>query len=184
MRLIDTINRQTLNSVTSGMNQLNRMTDGDVEYKSVQFRYPSRRNVKVLDNFDFKLERGKTVAFVGPSGCGKSTVYQLLLKYYHPTEGVIKLNGINLESIDDHQLRSLFAIVNQEPNLFSCSIRDNITYGFSVDDGQFTEEELTMKMIRAAIDANVHDFIKSLPDGYDTPVGDRGSQLSGNIKLI
>jgi ABC-type multidrug transport system fused ATPase/permease subunit len=121
------------------------------------------------------IPAGKTIAFVGPSGQGKSTIVKLLERFYDPVEGSLSLDGCDIKDINVRYLRSLIGYVGQEPSLFATSIANNICYG---------KPGCTQKEIEAAaVQANAHDFISQLPDGYDTQVGDRGSQLSGGQKV-
>ena len=120
------------------------------------------------------IPAGKTTALVGPSGGGKSSIVKQILRYYDPSGGSISLDGTNLKDINVKYLRSLIGYVGQEPTLFATTIARNIKYG---------NPDATMEDIeRAAKQANAHDFISSLPDGYETQVGDKGSQLSGGQK--
>ncbi|VVC36193.1 Hypothetical protein CINCED_3A013935 [Cinara cedri] len=147
---------------------------GKINVKNVDFRYPSRPETKVLDNLNLTIEPGQTVALVGSSGAGKSTIVGLLLRFYDPEAGEIYLDSTKLSSLNVHWLRDQIGIVSQEPILFGVSIADNIRYGRE----DITNEEL----IGAAVQASAHDFIKELPNGYNTYVGDRGCQLSGGQK--
>ena len=117
----------------------------------------------------------QTVALVGESGSGKSTVIALLERFYNPDSGTISLDGVEIKSLNINWLRDQTGLVSQEPVLFNDTIRANIAYG---KDGEVTEEEL----IAAAKASNAHEFISSLPQGYDTTVGERGIQLSGGQK--
>ena len=147
---------------------------GTVRFRNVSFAYPTRPDNPVFNNFNLEIKAGTTVALVGPSGGGKSTTVGLVERFYDPQHGTISLNGIDLKLINVHYLRSVIGYVGQEPTLFATTIAGNIRYG---------KPTATMDEIReAAIMANAHDFIMSLPDGYDTQVGDKGSQLSGGQK--
>ncbi|XP_012529625.2 multidrug resistance protein homolog 49 isoform X2 [Monomorium pharaonis] len=147
---------------------------GEIEFKNVAFRYPARKDVQVLTALNLKINRGETVALVGESGCGKSTCLQLVQRLYDPLDGQVLLDGVDVSSLNVHWLRSHIGLVGQEPVLFDTTIRENIRYG----NDRITEEE----MIKAAKEANAHDFISKLPEGYDSPVGERGSQMSGGQK--
>lgn len=147
---------------------------GDIEFNDVSFRYPTRTGVDVYDGLNLSIKAGTTVAICGPSGGGKSTLIQLLERFYDPTSGSITLDGIDLRDLNVKWLRMQIGLVSQEPKLFALSIIDNIRIG---------RPDATMEEIEdAARKANAHDFIKSFPDGYDTMVGDEGSQLSGGQK--
>lgn len=119
---------------------------------------------------------GKTVALVGSSGCGKSTIIQLLERYYDPLMGKLSIDGTDTKEIDLKLLRSQIGIVSQEPNLFDRTIAENIAYGANGRDVNLDE------IIEAAQAANIHNFITSLPLGYETRLGTKGTQLSGGQK--
>jgi ATP-binding cassette, subfamily B (MDR/TAP), member 1 len=147
---------------------------GRIRFQDVVFSYPTRPRENVLKGLTTGIEPGQTVAFVGPSGSGKSTVVALLERFYDPHSGSIELDGINLKDINVAHLRSTMGYVGQEPTLFATSIRANIQYGNP--DASFEDIQEAARL------ANAHDFIESFPDGYDTQVGDKGSQLSGGQK--
>lgn len=147
---------------------------GEIEFRNVHFSYPSRAEMTVLDNFNLKIEAGSKVALVGPSGAGKSSVLALLLRFYDVKEGDVLIDGKNIKDYNLRQLRAQIGLVQQEPPLFSCSIRDNIRYG--------NEGASEAEIIQASIDANIHEVISNLPSGYDTSVGEKGCQLSGGQK--
>jgi len=140
----------------------------EVRYEQVGFSY--RDGQPVLQNINFTLPKGKTIALVGPSGGGKSTIADLLCRFYDTKEGAILIDGLNLKDISVHSLREQLGIVSQEAILFNDTIFNNITFGFSAS----LEE-----VMQAAKVANAHDFIMQLPAQYDTIIGERGSQLSG-----
>ncbi|CAJ0931784.1 unnamed protein product, partial [Mesorhabditis belari] len=148
--------------------------NGDVDFDRLYFSYPVRKQHMVLNGIQIKIPRGKTVALVGPSGCGKSTSIQMIERYYDPIGGRLLFDGIDCREINLQHLRSQISLVGQEPILFNYSIRENIAYGVNAA----TEEEV----IAAAKLANAHDFISKLPAGYNTVVGEKGSQLSGGQK--
>nr|CDJ81059.1 unnamed protein product [Haemonchus contortus] len=148
---------------------------GAITFKNVKFSYPERPQIEVLKGLSFTAKPGETLALVGPSGCGKSTVVSLIERFYDVKAGQVLLDSHDLRSLNPYHTRSQIAIVSQEPILFDCSIADNIVYGMEVRPSQ-TEIE------NAARKANIHTFIKGLPDGYETGVGDKGTQLSGGQK--
>jgi ATP-binding cassette subfamily B (MDR/TAP) protein 1 len=148
---------------------------GDIDFRHVSFKYPSRPDVQIFSDFTLHIPSGKTVALVGESGSGKSTVISLLERFYNPDSGTISLDGVEIKSLKLNWLRDQMGLVGQEPVLFNDTIRANIAYG---KHGEVTEEEL----IKVAKAANAHEFISSLPQGYDTTVGERGVQLSGGQK--
>ena len=144
---------------------------GDIEMQHVRFAYPSRSDVTVLHDFDFKARAGHRIALVGPSGSGKSTVVSLLFRFYDPSEGTILFDGQPIADMQLHSLRRNLALVPQEVLLFGGSIRENIAYG----KPGATDDEIRS----AAQQANAAQFIDTLPEGYATLVGERGTQLSG-----
>ncbi|CAJ0585224.1 unnamed protein product, partial [Mesorhabditis spiculigera] len=148
---------------------------GNISLENLHFSYPTRRQIRILQGLTLKIKPGQTVAFVGHSGCGKSTVLSLLERFYDPLYGQICLDGTPINQYSLPSLRSQVGIVSQEPTLFDCTIRDNIVYGM---DRQASQEEIE----DAARLANAYDFITGLPQGFDTPVGERGTQLSGGQK--
>ncbi|CAB3405728.1 unnamed protein product [Caenorhabditis bovis] len=149
---------------------------GNVIFKNVRFAYPERKEVEILKGLSFSVKPGQTLALVGPSGCGKSTVVALLERFYDPLSGEIYLDGSEIRTLNPEFTRSQIAIVSQEPTLFDCSIAENIAYG--LESGQVNLKDVE----EAAKLANIHNFIVSLPQGYETRVGDRGTQLSGGQK--
>jgi len=136
--------------------------------RDVSFSYGAE---PVLSGVSLEIEKGEVVAFVGPSGAGKSTLADLVLRLYDPLEGSISIDGRDLRTLRQAPYRRLFGVVSQEALLFNATIRENIAYGRD----EVSEEDI----VRAALIANAHDFIVTLPDGYDTAVGDRGTRLSG-----
>uniref|UniRef100_A0A453FAA4 Uncharacterized protein n=1 Tax=Aegilops tauschii subsp. strangulata TaxID=200361 RepID=A0A453FAA4_AEGTS len=148
---------------------------GNIDFQHVSFKYPTRPDIQIFSDFTLHIPSGKTVALVGESGSGKSTVIGLLERFYNPDSGTISLDGVEIKSLNINWLRDQTGLVSQEPVLFNDTIRANIAYG---KDGEVTEEEL----IAAAKASNAHEFISSLPQGYDTTVGERGIQLSGGQK--
>ncbi|RKO96107.1 P-loop containing nucleoside triphosphate hydrolase protein, partial [Caulochytrium protostelioides] len=150
---------------------------GHVRFENVHFEYPSRPGVPVLRGITLDAAPGQFIALVGASGCGKSTTIQLAERFYDPTQGRITIDGTDLRDMHLHDLRSFVSLVSQEPSLYNMSIRDNITLGFPPNQTPSTEQ-----IERAAKDANIHDFIASLPQGYDTPLANKGLGLSGGQK--
>uniref|UniRef100_A0A8B9VW99 Bile salt export pump n=1 Tax=Anas zonorhyncha TaxID=75864 RepID=A0A8B9VW99_9AVES len=147
---------------------------GEIEFHNVTFHYPSRPDVKILDNINMVIKAGETTAFVGASGAGKSTTIQLIQRFYDPTDGMITLDGHDIRSLNIQWLRSQIGIVEQEPVLFATTIAENIRYG---------RDEATMDdIIKAAKQANAYRFIMDLPQQFDTHVGEGGSQMSGGQK--
>ena len=146
---------------------------GEVEYKNVSFHY-SDDDTLVLSDVSFRIDAGKSIALVGPSGSGKTTICSLLPRFYDVTGGSIRIDGKDIRSLSLESLRNNIGLVQQDVYLFCGSIKDNISYG---KPGASIEE-----IIDAAKKANIHDFIMSLPDGYDSYVGERGTRLSGGQK--
>ncbi|NXK58150.1 ABCBB protein, partial [Sylvietta virens] len=147
---------------------------GEIEFHNVTFNYPSRPDVKILDNLNMVIKAGETTAFVGASGAGKSTTIQLIQRFYDPTDGMITLDGHDIRSLNIQWLRSQIGIVEQEPVLFATTIAENIRYG---------RDDATMEdIIKAAKQANAYNFIMDLPQQFDTHVGEGGSQMSGGQK--
>ncbi|KAH0660368.1 hypothetical protein KY289_029116 [Solanum tuberosum] len=148
---------------------------GDIELRHVSFKYPTRPDVQILRDLCLTIRSGQTVALVGESGCGKSTVISLLQRFYDPDSGQISLDGIEIQKFQVKWLRQQMGLVSQEPVLFNDTIRANIAYG---KEGNAIEAEV----LAAAELANAHKFISGLQQGYDTTVGERGTQLSGGQK--
>lgn len=143
---------------------------GNVTFSNVSFSYPTQPDVPILHDMSFTLTPGSCVAIVGPSGSGKSTIAALLQRLYEPTSGKIMLGKHPLSSADVKWLRNHIAVVSQSANLFDATVAENISYGSDVPIGE---------VHRAAKAANIHDFIVSLPDGYDTNLGENASLISG-----
>lgn len=143
--------------------------DGQFSFRHISFSYQSGK--KVLSDVGFEILPGDRVGIIGSTGSGKSTLLSLLSRFYDPTEGQIVLDGEDIRNISLKNYRSIFSFVLQEPVLFSTSIAENIAYGRPDADRK--------QIIEAAKNANAHEFIMKFPDGYDTPVGERGMQLSG-----
>ncbi|KAM6589468.1 hypothetical protein CsatA_012073 [Cannabis sativa] len=147
---------------------------GNIEFRDVEFSYPSRPDTPILQGFNLKVKSSKMVGLVGGSGSGKSTIISLLERFYDPIRGHIFLDGNKLKTLEIKWLRSQMGLVNQEPILFATSIKENILFG---KEGASMED-----VINAAKDANAHEFIVKLPERYDTQVGQFGVQLSGGQK--
>ncbi|MBV8393236.1 MAG: ATP-binding cassette domain-containing protein [Alphaproteobacteria bacterium] len=144
---------------------------GAIAFEAVSFRYPTRPESLALHDFDLAVTPGETVAIVGPSGAGKTTVFNLLLRFYDPEAGAIRLDGVDLRDLRLADLRRSLAIVPQEPVLFTATVADNIRYG---------RPEASDTEVRAAAEAaSALGFIETLPDGFGTHLGARGVRLSG-----
>jgi ATP-binding cassette subfamily B protein len=144
---------------------------GEVSMSAVQFAYPGRPDLPALRGFSLTVRPGETVALVGPSGAGKSTVFRLLLRFYDPQAGVVSVDGVDVRAADPVAVRSRFAWVSQEAPLFSGSASENIRFGRDTA----TDEEVHA----AAEEAQALGFVEALPEGFDTPLGERGKSLSG-----
>ncbi len=144
---------------------------GTVVFEDVHFAYPTRAEQRALHGLSFTVAPGERVAIVGPSGAGKSTILQLLLRFYDPQSGTIRVDGVPITEADPFALRARMALVPQEPTIFAASVLDNIRYGRP----EASEEEVR----RAAELASAHGFVQALPQGYDTLIGERGVTLSG-----
>jgi ATP-binding cassette subfamily B (MDR/TAP) protein 1 len=149
--------------------------DGHIELKNVTFAYPARPNIHVMKNFTLDIRKGQHVALVGESGSGKSTITALIERFYDPIEGQVFIDGTDIRELDPVWLHKHVAIVTQEPQLFATTIRNNITYAM---DHTVPIE----KIHEAAKAANCFDFIQTLPNGFDTMIGERGVSMSGGQK--
>jgi ATP-binding cassette subfamily B protein len=143
----------------------------EVAFEAVRFAYPARPEADVLDGVTFRVKPGEKVAIVGPSGAGKSTIFHLILRFYDPKSGAVTFDGVRLPDADPAELRRHIALVPQDVAIFGMSVRDNIRFGRpGASDAEIE---------RAAEDAAADKFIRALPQGYDTPAGERGVTLSG-----
>ncbi len=143
---------------------------GAVALERVTFRYPARPETAALDDVSFAVEPGETVALVGPSGAGKTTVFQLLLRFFDPQSGCLRLDGVDIASVDPAALRARIAVVPQDPAIFSASAWENIRYG---------RPEASDADVRRAVSAAAADFLFALPEGLGTFLGEKGVRLSG-----
>jgi len=144
---------------------------GALAFENVTFRYPTRPEVSTLEHFDLNVAPGETLAVVGPSGAGKSTLFQLIQRFYDPDAGMVRLDGVDLKAADPADIRERIAFVPQETVIFAASARDNLRYGrWEASDDQ---------LWAAAEAANAAEFLKKLPDGLDTYLGESGARLSG-----
>ncbi len=145
---------------------------GDIKFKNVSFGYENKR--RILNDLSFSIEAGKTIAFVGPSGAGKTTICSLIPRFYDVLNGAITIDGIDIRNMTKESLRSNIGIVQQDVFLFTGTLKENIAYGKL----NATDEEIE----EAARKAHLTDLIASLPDGYETQIGERGLKLSGGQK--
>lgn len=144
---------------------------GEVRFEGVTFHYPSRPDAPALKDFSLTVKAGERLALVGPSGAGKTTVFQLLLRYYDPQQGLLRLDGVNLTMTDPLAVRSRIALVPQDPVIFAGSVADNVRYG---------RPEASDAEVRAALEAAyASEFVDRLPDGANSFLGERGVRLSG-----
>ncbi|QDS69927.1 hypothetical protein FKW77_001594 [Venturia effusa] len=150
--------------------------EGHVEFRDVHFRYPTRPEQPVLRGLNLSIKPGQYVALVGASGCGKSTTIALLERFYDPLSGGVYVDGQEVSKLNVNDYRSYLALVSQEPTLYQGTIRDNVLLG--ADREGVPEEEI----IKACKDANIYEFIMSLPDGFNTVCGQKGGLLSGGQK--
>jgi len=156
--------------------KLNKDLQGHISVNNGQFIHPTRPDIQVLNKIALSVKPGQRVALVGESGCGKSTVIQLIQRFYDLDSGSLNVESHDIKQLNLPFVRSKIGIVSQEPVLFNRSIGDNIKYGDN-------EREATMEeVIAAARKANIHNFVSSLPQGYDTNIGGKGKQLSGGQK--
>ena len=168
---------QTPSEILSGANATQALPDplrGDIEISNLTFSYPARRDIEVLQSLSLHIQAGETVALVGPSGAGKSTLFDLLLRFYDPDTGQILIDGVDSRKLALTDLRQCFALVPQNPTLFHGTIADNIRYA--------RPEASDTAMVEAARIAHADEFIRKLPKGYETPLGDTGLGLSGGQK--
>ncbi|MEP1200212.1 ABC transporter transmembrane domain-containing protein [Tateyamaria sp.] len=147
---------------------------GQITFEDVHFAYPARPKIAALDGTSFDIQPGETVAFVGPSGAGKTTVIQMLLRFYDPQSGHIRLDGVDVATLERETFRQNIALVPQDPMIFAASAAENIAFGRPGASRQEVEA--------AAKAAAAHDFVSALPQGYDSPLGERGVMLSGGQK--
>ncbi|KAI0050297.1 P-loop containing nucleoside triphosphate hydrolase protein [Auriscalpium vulgare] len=151
---------------------------GHIRFENIHFRYPTRPGVRVLRNLNLEVKPGTYIALVGASGCGKSTTIQLVERFYDPLAGTVYLDGQPISEFNVQEYRKHIALVSQEPTLYAGTVRFNILLGATKPVEEVTQEELEA----ACRDANILEFIQSLPSGFDTEVGGKGSQLSGGQK--
>ena len=152
---------------------------GEIIVRDLRFAYPTRPSAQVLQGLTLSIPAGKSTALVGPSGCGKSTLVGLLERWYQPSSGQIILDGHDISEYNTKWLRSNIRLIQQEPTLFQGTIYENIAKGFIGEQRNLPEETQREMIQEACKNSNAHDFIQALPDGYDTPVGERASMLSG-----
>ncbi|MDF1643104.1 MAG: ABC transporter transmembrane domain-containing protein [Pseudomonadales bacterium] len=170
-RLLELLATESLLIEPNQIAQIPETGGSEIHIEQLSFNYPSRPNAKAIDKLELKIEKGAQLAIVGPSGAGKSTLFDLILRFYDPQKGAIRINGVDIREMKLQQLRERIAVVPQQPSLFSTNAWDNIRY--SKPDA--SDEEV----IAAAKAAYAHDFLEALPDGYDSFLGQGGIRLSG-----
>ena len=152
---------------------------GKLDLRGVSFKYPARPDIPVLNKVDLTIEAGSTVALVGQSGSGKSTIIQLLERFYDPESGSIELDGFNISELNLAWFRRQIGFVSQEPTLFEGTVAENVSHGLIGSSWENESADAKQQLIeKACIQANAHEFILKLPQGYGTPVGERGQLLS------
>ncbi|KAL0935491.1 multidrug resistance protein [Colletotrichum truncatum] len=171
-----------INPFSSSGNKPTSIT-GTIDFSSVGFAYPTRPKNPVLQDFSLTMPAGKVTALVGPSGSGKSTVVGLLERWYNPLSGSIKLDGVDIKDLNLLWLRTNIRLVQQEPVLFNGTVFENIVYGLVGTEWESAPRVKQLELVKqAAVTAFADDFIRQLPRGYDTPIGERGGLLSGGQK--
>ncbi|KAF4617465.1 hypothetical protein D9613_006094 [Agrocybe pediades] len=182
-KLYDTIDRiPEIDSANPGGLKPEKV-EGEITLENIKFSYPSRPTVQVVKDLSITFRAGKTAALVGASGSGKSTVISLVERFYDPTAGVVKLDGVDLKDLNLKWLRTQIGLVSQEPTLFATTIRGNVAHGLiGTKHENASDEEKEALIKEACIKANADGFITKLPLGYDTMVGERGFLLSGGQK--
>ena len=173
-RLVELINAEDPIQDPANPAMLPSPIHGGISFKDVTFRYPARPQVAALSDFNLEIKPGETVALVGPSGAGKSTIFQLLMRFYEPSEGEIFIEEHALTSLKREDMRRQMALVPQEPVIFATSALENIRFG--------KPDASDEQVFEAAKAAAAHDFLSALPEGYDSYVGERGVMLSGGQK--
>ena len=144
---------------------------GEVAFEQVVFAYPGRPDLPALNGFDLTVRPGERVALVGPSGAGKSTVFRLLLRFYDPRSGAVRVDGVDLRDADPAEVRARMALVAQDAPLFSGSALENLKFG--------REDATLEELLAAARAAEAETFLSALPQGFETPLGERAKTLSG-----
>lgn len=161
-RIFDMIDRVPAIDSEDTKGQVLDRISGELEFEHVKFTYPSRPDAIVLKDFNLKVEAGRTVALVGASGSGKSTAIALVQRFYDADEGVVRVDGVDIRSLQLKWIREKMGLVSQEAALFGTSIKENIMFG---------KHDATMdEVVAAAMAANAHNFIRQLPEGYETKV--------------
>ncbi|MBK7686962.1 MAG: ATP-binding cassette domain-containing protein [Rhodocyclaceae bacterium] len=170
-RLVELLNSEPAIVVAASPIALPQKVSGAIHFDAVDFRYPSRPDTPALEEFTLDVEPGETIALVDPSGAGKTTVFQMLLRFYDPQNGSISIDGIKLKDADPEAVRRQMGLVSQEAVIFATSVFENVRYG---------RLDATLDEVKAACEsAYADEFVRGLPQGYDTDLGERGVKLSG-----
>src|SRR5687768_13848168 len=173
-RLVELLDTQPRIVAPSAPSPAPTLSPVDIEFHEVRFAYPARPQTAALERFTLRVAPGERVALVGPSGAGKSTVFALLLRFYDPQQGAVRIGGVDLREMEPRAARGLVAVVPQEPVIFAASVLENVRYG---------RPDAPREAVHAACDkACALEFIERLPQGLDTPLGERGVTLSGGQK--
>jgi ATP-binding cassette subfamily B protein len=170
-RLMELLDAESLIVAPAKATSLAKPFKGAISLHGVSFSYPSRPEIKAIQDFDLNIESGESVALVGPSGAGKSTLFDLLMRFYDPQVGDITLDGIRIRDLDPLELRRHIGVVSQTPTMFTGNVSDNIRYG--------KPEASEAQIIEAAKSAYADNFIAELPEGYNSFLGESGIRLSG-----
>jgi ATP-binding cassette subfamily B protein len=170
-RLIELLETEPAIRAPENPKSMRHPGEGRINFDSVNFRYPSRPDTLAVDDFTLAIEPGETVAFVGPSGAGKSTMFQLLLRFYDPESGAIRIDNVDIAQADPLEVRTMISVVPQETIIFGTSALENIRYGRP----EASDDEVREAATAAAAD----EFITALPEGYETFLGEKGTRLSG-----
>ncbi|GJN68847.1 multidrug resistance protein 3 [Purpureocillium lilacinum] len=182
-KIFNTIDRQSPLDPSDDLGDKIENLQGNIRLSNIKHIYPSRPEVVVMDGVSLEIPAGKTTALVGASGCGKSTIVGLVERFYDPVGGTVYLDDHDISKLNLKWLRQQMALVSQEPTLFGTTIFNNIRHGLIGTKYENENEEKQRELvIQAAIKANAHDFVSSLPEGYETNVGERGFLLSGGQK--
>ena len=181
--VLSMIRREPLIDSASNEGDKPESVNGHIEVRNVNFKYPARPTVTVLNDISMVFEAGKTTALVGASGSGKSTIIALAERWYDPEEGTVLLDGRDLKGLNLKWLRQQIGLVQQEPVLFNDTVYANVAYGLTGTEMEnLSEEDKRKLVVDACIEANADGFITTLPEGYDTVVGEKASLMSGGQK--
>ncbi|GJL98930.1 MAG: ABC transporter [Methyloligella sp.] len=178
-RLSEFLNHKSELKTPAKLKKFESAVQGKIDFVDVGFSYPARSDETVLTDVNLSIKPGERIAIVGASGAGKSTIFQLLLRFYDPTKGSIRVDGVPVNELDLHELRDCFALVPQEASLFDASILENIAFARSNVSKETADTALRDEVIKAAKAAQAHEFIEGFSEGYETRIGEGGQGLSG-----